>query len=127
MSRIKTIICAASFGLFWTGPLQAQSGLSQVFAECVGRFSAEREHAWLVGAQDADILDAQRETFLALLDASHHKTHPNPILSYRIEVKVAHASLLTLATFGSDIRRAKRAKQLAAHYLNTCQNLLLDS
>ncbi len=127
MSRIKTIICAASFGLILSGPTQAQLDLSQEFAGCIGRYSAEREHAWLVGGENEEHLETQRQTFLTLLDATAQSAEPVQTLAYRVEVKMAHASLLTVATFGSDTVRAARAQRLAADHLKSCQNLLLDS
>lgn len=105
----------------------AHTNLTQVFSACVGRFSAEREHAWLMRRADADSLDAQRLTFLSLLDATLAEDSAQQSLSYRIEVKVAHAHLLSVASFGHDARRAEQARTLAATYLSGCQRLLLDS
>lgn len=126
MGKIKTIV--SSLGLILissTSPL-AETNLGFVFAECAGRFSAEREHAWLTGNPEADYYEARRSAFVALLDATQSSATARRSLSHRIDAKMAHASLLTLATFGSDTDRAARAKRLAARHIGTCQSLLLD-
>lgn len=125
--RFKQIAAAAGLLLLLGNPLAARADLAQVFSECVGRFSAEREHAWLMGRTDAEDFDAQRLTFLSLLNATLARDAAEKSLSYRIEVKMAHAALLTLATFGSDTDHAEQARTLAAAHLTGCQRLLLDS
>lgn len=127
MVRFKQLTMVLCLLALLGAPCMAQTSLSQVFSECVGRFSAETEHAWLMGRDDAESFDAQRLTFLSLLDATLALDAAQQALSYRIEVKMAHASLLTLATFGRDTERAARARTLAAAHLFRCQRLLLDS
>jgi hypothetical protein len=99
--------------------------LAQVFAECVGRYSAEREHAWLIGGSDARAMETQRMAFTSLLEATQSPQDSRAMLSYRIEVKMAHASLLTRATFGTDAESARHAERLARMHIASCQDLLL--
>jgi hypothetical protein len=96
-----------------------------LFARCSGQLSAEREHAWLTGHRDADQLDRQRRAFLALLEATPRPGNAQTAMAYRIEAKMAHAALLSQASFSLDAGRADRARQLAAHHVGTCQSLLL--
>ncbi len=107
--------------------LPAQESLSRAFAECAGRYSAEREHAWLTGHSDIPYLEVRYAAFLSLLEATQHAATVGQHLSYRIDVKVAHATLLKRATFGRDLALAHRAKQLATHHVDKCDTLLLDS
>jgi hypothetical protein len=108
-------------------PVSVAASVSDLFAGCVGRLSAETEHAWLMGDPAAENLESQRATFISLLSAVTSQNEARRVLTYRIQVKMAHASLLTLATFGADEVRSARARVLAGQYLRSCQNLLLDS
>ena len=110
-----------------SGTVAADDTLTRIFAECVGRYSAEREHAWLIGSPDAEALDDQRNAFLSLLDATMAQNEASRALTYRIEVKMAHHALLTRSTFGQDSRLAAQARQLARHHLGACRRLLLQS
>lgn len=49
------------------------------------------------------------------------------VLAYRIDNKIAHAALLTAASFGQDARHAQKAKTIARSYRQSCEQLLLDS
>jgi hypothetical protein len=108
------------------GAAPARSELAHIFAECVGRYSAEREHAWLTGNPDSEELEHRRAEFLALLQATVTDAEARRTLSYRIEVKIAHSSLLTQGAFGDDSHRAAQARHLAEHHLGTCRKLLLE-
>ena len=125
MGCLKTFIGCLAVVALTAGPLRAQDAPTRTFAECAGRFSAEMEHAWLTGDAAAAHFETQRATFVALLDASVPDTDRSRSLSYRIEAKVAHASLLSVATFGTKSTRAERARQLAVRHINRCQTLLL--
>lgn len=109
---------------------QASAGMSadlaETFAGCVGRFSAELEHAWLMNEPTADDLQGRRLTFISLLEASMPKGNARDILSVRIESKLAHASLLTAATFERNSELSHAAKVSAAAYLSACEMLILD-
>ncbi|MEP1612083.1 MAG: hypothetical protein ABJL72_09190 [Roseobacter sp.] len=126
MGNLRKICVAVSLFALWGSPTYPNSPLSHTFAGCVGRFSAELEHAWLMSKPETSDLEAQRLTFLSLLDATLTQEHARKTLTYRIEVKMAHASLLTLATFGQDAHHARKAKNAALRHITTCQNLLLD-
>ncbi|WP_082181907.1 hypothetical protein [Aestuariivita boseongensis] len=126
MSSLKTLLMA---GLAATTPLPvwATSDIHYVFAGCVGRFSAEMEHAWLLENGEADRLRDKRHSFLSLMEASMPVEKARAVLSYRIDNKMAHAALLTTASFDQDARRAQSARAAAQAYRNNCERLLLDS
>ena len=126
MSSLKTIL-ATGVILFTASPALASGPIHYVFAECVGRFSAEMEHAWLLGDAEAEMHEDRRRTFIALMEASMPSDDKRDVLTYRIDNKIAHAALLTTASFGGDERRAKRAKTIARSYRQRCEQLLLDS
>jgi len=127
MSGMKTILTAAIVAAFCTGPAQAEIDLPQVFAECAGRLSAEMERSWLMSSSDAADYETQRASFQTLLDAVVPQEDKRSVLIYRIEVKIAHASLLTTADFGVDPRRAERARKIAKQHVAACQRLLLGA
>ena len=127
MGKIRAHLAATFFAAsIWTGQ-PGLAGLADTFTECVGRVSAEMEHAWLIGDPAADELENQRRVFLSLAAATIPEGQARQALAYRIEVKLAHASLLAQATFGQDANRSLRARRLARRYLETCQQMLLDS
>ena len=126
VSGIKTILGAVALVVISGPPLQARGALADMFAQCAGRYSAEMEHAWLMGGSDAEVLGAQRGRFVTLLDATVAPTEAGTALSVRIEAKLAHASLLTLATFNTDTRRADVARATAHRHLQTCAGMLLE-
>ena len=80
-----------------------------------------------MGDSRADGLQEQRTVFLSLLGATLPAEEARQTLQHRIETKLAHASLLTRATFGEDKLHAETAKTVARGYVSACQNLLLDS
>ena len=89
--------------------------------------SAEMEHAWLINDPAAPEYEGQRLTFLALLEATAPDGRERVILQHRIEAKLAHASLLTIATFSDRADRADRARTRAKWHLSACTEMLLDS
>ena len=125
MSRIKTftLILLAFFAL--ARPALASGDLHIVFAGCVGRFSAEMEHAWLMGDGSADTYEGHRSAFISLMEATMPEGSGSRVLHQRLDHKMAHASLLTLATFGTDARRARAASLAAKSYRLECEQLLL--
>lgn len=127
MCRLKRYILVIALAACWGGAAPANPSLVQVFAGCAGRFSAEMEHAWLMGAPEARAIEAHRLRFLSLLAAIMPPQAARQMLSYRIEVKLAHAALLTLATFGENSQRAGQAARLARQHVTSCQSMLLDS
>lgn len=101
--------------------------LFQQFAGCAGRMSAEMEHAWLINDPQADTYKTQRLTFLSLLDATMPAGQERDVLAARIDAKMAHAALLTAATFGTAPDRAARARKRATWHVSMCRDMLLDS
>lgn len=126
MSSLRTMILAG-VAWTWTSPAFALDHVHYVFAECVGRFSAEMEHAWLLSDPEADALQVRRSTFIALMEASMPTQKAREVLAYRLDNKIAHASLLTIASFGRDPDHAQRAREKARFYRVSCEQLLLDS
>lgn len=124
---MKTVLLAVIGGLFLSGPLQASPDLVRIFAGCAGRFSAETEHAWLLGDSRADHFEERLEIFVTLLDAVVAEGDRRALLNFRVDAKLAHAALLTSTTFSEKGERAARARSLANGYLTACDRLLLDS
>lgn len=85
------------------------------------------EHAWLLGSDEAETYQDQRLTFVSLLDATVAQDRKQRAMNYRIEAKLAHAALLSTASFSDDLSRATRARAAADQYLVSCKRLLLDS
>lgn len=127
MGGMKIIFSLVLGFALWVSPVVAREPVFRLFAECAGRASAEMEHGWLMGRADAAIHQAQREEFITLLGATQTKEQARAALNYRIEVKLAHSALLTLATFGTDKARSARARRQARAYVQACQNMLLGS
>lgn len=100
--------------------------LTDRFAECTGRLSAEMEHAWLIGDPRADLLETQRNHMASLLDAVSQPDRQRRALAHRIEAKMAHAELITLAYFSTDTVYARRAAIRAETLVLTCTAMLLS-
>lgn len=99
--------------------------LTKTFAYCAGRLSAEVEHAWLTGGEDADRLEDRRDETLALLAAVAGEVDSGRVLDLRIRAKQAHARLLLDASFHTDPEIASRARRLAATRIRACSSILL--
>jgi len=128
MSGLKSLaLCGLVSGLFGLPTLAASSDLTISMAGCAGRFSAELEHAWLMRDAQSAALEDQRAEFLAILDAITSPETKAAVLAHRIETKKAHAELLSLATFGSDVRRSAWAKRQSQHLKKSCAEKLLKS
>lgn len=97
------------------------------FATCAGRFSAELEHAWLMSDEQADEIERSRHMFIDLLNAAIPSEQSRHALHLRIEAKVAHASLLTQATFSRDQERALWAVRRAEAEIAYCNGFLHES
>ena len=120
-------MCAAAIvSAIFSVPVQAASDLVRVFAGCAGRFSAETEHAWLLGDARADHFEDRLETFVSLLDAIVADEDKRSLLNFRVDAKLAHSALLTTTTFADQKDRAARARSLANIHLTTCDRLLLE-
>ena len=97
----------------------------RVFATCAGRLSAQMEFEWMFDGPASEVTEARRGTVLEILDAMMPPDGGRTVLNWRIEAKMAHASLLRRSRFANDPRFALRAKRLAARNLATCDALLL--
>ena len=125
MSRMKTFICAGTLSLLGAFPAWSLNSITDVFAGCAGRYSAEMEHAWLMGADTAAHFADQRLAFVGLVEATKSDGEGRAILHRRIEAKQAHARLLQIATFHEDKRSAQMARNTAMAHLSSCGKLLL--
>ncbi|MEM6306127.1 MAG: hypothetical protein AAF744_15525 [Pseudomonadota bacterium] len=127
MSSLRTLlpalICAAIL------PIQAagRDQIAEIIANCTGRMSAQMEFAWLRSDPESDRLEKQRHRFVEILEAVGHSADRRAQMALRINAKMAHARLLSLAHFGSQSTSRARAKRQAALHLSACQNMLLDS
>lgn len=77
--------------------------------------------------ENASQLEAERATFLTLLEAVAVQDQVRWLMTYRIETKIAHAALLTSADFGTDMKRARRARHIARNHVNACRRMLLGA
>jgi hypothetical protein len=100
--------------------------LSERFAECTGRLSAEIEHAWLIGDDRADELQVQRDEMANLLDAVSEPDARVRSMAHRIAAKAAHADLIASAYFSEDQEQASRAAARAETLVLTCTAMLLS-
>jgi hypothetical protein len=124
MSRLN--ILAVALALFAMPVAAGQASLLGAFATCTGRFSAEMEHAWLMG-NDATYFEERRSQFSEMVGAVMHPDQGREALSLRIDAKFAHARLLNSATFADAPERRAIALRRAADELNTCTSMLLKS
>ncbi|XDA97881.1 hypothetical protein AB1M95_17460 [Sulfitobacter sp. LCG007] len=95
------------------------------FAICTGRLSALLEHQWLMADAGAQRTEALRAVMIDLLDVSTPSEKASRNLGIRIEAKMAHAQLLTLATFNDDPAEAAWARRRADTAIAACAGLLL--
>lgn len=122
---MKTFIQACLITLALPAAAQsAQSDLTQKFATCAGRLSAQMEFQWLLG-HDADATQAEREAMLDLLRAVMPPDGASETLARRIEAKQAQKVLLTRAYFNDDDRDAAWARDRAEVEIGGCRALLL--
>lgn len=127
MGKMKTLAASSLLSLTMSVSAAAQDTIAMTFAGCVGRFSAQMEHAWLMGSETAEDHQSQRHLFLTLLDATAGAEVPRDLLAHRIAHKRAQSILLTQASFGVDARRKKAAERQAMRHLNACKSLVLGS
>lgn len=126
MSSLKTSLYAGLCLGMTTVCAHAYEVSTWTFAACAGRFSAELEHARLMGGgEDARHL-GRREAFVELVDATAEPDAGRALLSHRIDAKHAQARLLQAGTFQQDKRRAQYAMRTAAAHLRQCDALLLE-
>lgn len=134
MGVLKTHITACATALVLiTGPAvaipDAAKEQAQIFASCLGRYSAAREHAWLMGGEDVQA-QAAFDLFQDLLDAVAYDAMSEGLtgkrlLAKRIEAKMAQAQLMQAATFQTDPHRRLNSGRMARHHLAACKTLVL--
>ncbi len=133
MSDLKTIAATVFLAVSTAFPVcampDAPSEQAEFFASCLGRFSAAREHAWLMGGQDSQA-ETAFSMFSDLLDAvsvdaqAAGITGPQ-LLAHRIQSKMAQARLMQAATFQQDERHRRISARLANNHLLACQTLVI--
>lgn len=135
MSRKRARLTALAAALFAaeasvahdTGvPSIAAPSITTTFAGCVGRLSAEMEHAWLFVDRPSESIARQRANMIELLDLVDEGYTGREILAMRIDAKAAHARLLTRAAFNDDASDAAWALRRAEAQISACKSLLLS-
>lgn len=127
MGGLKTIvltICiavSAAIASASTANLQLRN-----FANCVGRMTAELEHAWLMNDSDAALLEQQRSQVAELLAAIMPRDLGRTVLGWRVDARAAQRALLMQASFASDADDAEWAASTAAQYRADCTGFLLS-
>ncbi|MGC3940914.1 hypothetical protein ACOTTU_24205 [Roseobacter sp. EG26] len=124
MSGLKILLI-----LFLALPMSgrtAENPLVSAFASCAGRFSAELEHAWLMRDAHTDEIARRRTQFIDLLDATAPDDWRRIVLHLRIDAKMAHARLLSAATFSDEVDRSQRAMRRAKSEIDYCTGFLLE-
>lgn len=101
--------------------------LSGIFADCAGRYAAEREHAWLMAVEGAEAAERRVRRFADLLGATAPAEVRAALLDRRIRAKLAHAQLLQQADLSPDPAAARWARLRAERQRGACEGLLLDS
>ncbi len=121
---MRSLLTFGLLGVMAT-PTHASDALSDMFASCTGRLSAQLEHAWLVGTPSEEI-QAQRQAMVTLLEAVMTPDRGRQVLAIRIDAKHAQAALLTRATFNDDAEDAEWALRRAEVEVAHCASLLLS-
>jgi len=105
----------------------AEDPLVSAFAACAGRFSAELEHAWLMNDERASEFEYRRAQFIDLLNATVPRDRRRHALHLRIDAKMAHAQLLSQASFSGKADRSLWAVRRAKSEIDYCTRFLLES
>lgn len=75
----------------------------------------------------SDEYEGRLHQFADLVNATATVESRRDLFNLRIESKIAHAGLLTKATFSTDYQQAAWAADRAATAINFCADFLLDS
>lgn len=130
MGGLKTYLLLLAGLLALPTPLLAMTDgprdRTQVFAACLGRYSAQMEHEWLTGA-DGESPRSRRALFEMMLETvAETSGFSGPeILDIRIRAKLAQAHLLQIATFHTDPDRQRRAAAAARLAIRPCEALII--
>ena len=106
-------------------PAQAVDDLTRHVSTCVGRYSAQMEHHWLFQDMPSDRIERERSHLIDILETLTTADNAVQVLSGRIDAKLAHASLLTRATFSGDPRLARWAARRAEQHMALCNDITL--
>lgn len=124
MGILKTL--CLSLSLVGLAPqARADESLLRQVSECVGRFSAQMEHLWLVQDGAPDVIERQRAHLIDILETLTTTENATRVLAGRIDAKVAHASLLSRATFSGDSRISAWAAARAEDNIRLCGDIVL--
>ncbi len=133
MSDLKRIraACFASFLAILAGiPAHATQDIPDqqlsFFASCAGRLSATMEHQWMFDGPGSETTERQRNAVVDILETMIPKGQGRAVLALRIEAKMAHAALLTRATFSTEPQDAKWALRTAERLTSDCKSFLLS-
>jgi len=124
MGALRTLAICCAAALPAAAGAGMLPGIVATFATCTGRLSAQMEHEWLMGGHD-EAIASQRAAMAELLVSITPAGAGRDALAARIEAKMAHASLLTRATFNRDAEDAAWASARAEAEIAACQGLLL--
>jgi len=97
----------------------------KTFATCAGQLSALMEHQWLIDGPASEETEIARALVIDIIDAMLPPGRGRDVLNWRIDAKIAHAALLTRATFSKDERTRVWALETATLRTQTCRNFLL--
>lgn len=128
MGSLKTLVLGVLVLSGLAGPALSIDGTEpgahlKVFATCAGRMSAQMEHQWLFETH-SEQTEARRDAVLDILAAMMPADAGRQVLNWRIDAKMAHASLLTRASFNADTAEARRASRMATQYISECFGLI---
>lgn len=126
MGGLKTLLAALVLAAPLAGPARADDGFLRQIASCAGRLSAQMEHQWLLSDPGADLTERRRDAFLDVLEAVRTPDRGTEILAWRIDAKMAQASLLRRGTFNGDAEDALWARRQADMILAGCGALILS-
>lgn len=123
MSRIRTGIISLVTAAATTASAGTDIGDPlRHFASCAGRLSAQMEHEWLLNDPASDTTESYRALMIELIDAIMDPDDGRDVLNWRVDAKIAHAALLTRATFQADRWASNRAQDM----VNDCTALLIS-
>jgi hypothetical protein len=125
MGGLKTFLAALAVAFPYTDTARADENLVRTFASCAGRLSAEMEHQWLIGGENAELTERRRNAMIAVLDALAPDQRDPKIMNWRIEAKMAQASLLSRSIFNDDTADADWAYRQAQTLVSACNSLIL--
>jgi len=135
MGSLKTYLVAIALLAPQIGAMPTWAGGTtyQQFATCAGRLSAEIEHLWLLPGPDAQAharqiaqRQEQRDAMVQLMQALPAGQQPQASMAARLNAKFAHKALLTRASFNTDTRDARLARNAAHRAVAGCTALLLS-